>query len=958
VIDELTRHLVGAGFVLEELGTQALKGLAEPVRPSRVLAERVAESRFAAREGRLTPFIGREQEMALLMERFERAVTGEGQVVLLSGEAGMGKSRIVENLSERLSTTPHTRMRLQCSPFHTTSTLHPVVRHLEYAAGFLPEDGPDERLRKLDALLRQAGKDPADSLAALGPLLSLPVAEGHASAELTAEQRQARVLTALVDQLLGLAVRNPVLFILEDAHWIDPATHEFITQTLPRVAEARVLMVITHRPDWQTDWAHHPQVTVLTLNRLSRGQGAEIARAAANAALPEEIVARILRRADGVPLFIEELTRSVVETGDTFGDSGVPETLQASLLARLDRLGPEVKEIAQIAAVIGREFGSKLLDLVTAKSREAPTSALERLVASHIAVPTGAPQGGVYLFRHALIQDAAYQSLLLSRRRQYHAEIARALEGCFPEVVEGQPELIAQHYTAAAAPEQAIPYWVKAGDRALARSVYLEPLAHFEKALGLARGLLESPGQQRQVLNLLLLVGQARFRVMHLQDALQSFSDAAALARTIGAPADLARAALGAEETEVYMGTVGDSVDLLEAALAALSEGDAELRCRVLSHLGRVLFKLGAFERASALMHEATDLARRLGDHRALFEAFDCAYIATAGQPWGAREFATRRATLDEMTAIAEVIGDRPELIVRSLSFTMVACLEMGDLATFEDRLGRFRRLVEQGKIAALYGVSSMAAMEAILHGDFAAGERLAEDALQNPSGVDDEVVTGVYGMQMFTIRREQGRLAEVAPLVRRFVADKPHDAVWRPGLALIAADLGFTQATQKTFGEIAAGGFALPVDAKRNITLCYLAEVCARLGDDERAEQLYELLAPYRDIAVVVPLHTVCCGANARYLGMLASVIGNWASAETHFEAALEMDERLQAWPWLAHTKHEFALMLRERGRPGDQHRANALLAEASASAERFGMAALEARIHSPAGRPAGPKS
>src|SRR5215472_6706145 len=208
--------------------------------------------------------------MALLIERFERAATGEGQVVLLSGEAGMGKSRIVEALSERLSTTPHTRMRLQCSPFHTTSTLHPVVRHLEYAAGFLPEDGPDERLRKLDALLRQAGKDPADSLAVLAPLLSLPVADGYASAEFTAEQRQARVLTVLVDQLLGLAAQNPVLLILEDAHWIDPATREFITQTLPRVAEARVLIVITHRPDWQTDWAHHQQVTALTLNRLSR----------------------------------------------------------------------------------------------------------------------------------------------------------------------------------------------------------------------------------------------------------------------------------------------------------------------------------------------------------------------------------------------------------------------------------------------------------------------------------------------------------------------------------------------------------------------------------------------------------------------------------------------------------------------------------------------------------------
>jgi class 3 adenylate cyclase/tRNA A37 threonylcarbamoyladenosine biosynthesis protein TsaE len=947
MIDELTRQLVGAGFVLEELGPQVLKGLAEPVRVARVRAERATQSRFEAREGRLTPFIGREQEMALLIERFERAVSGEGQVVLLSGEAGMGKSRIVETLCERLSRIAHTRMRMQCSPFHTASTLYPVIRHLEYAAGFLQEDGAEARLRKLETLLRQAGVDPVESVAALGPLLSLPVEDRYASIELTAEQRQARMLNALVDQLLGLAARHPLLFVLEDAHWIDPATRELMTQTLARIADARVLMVITHRPDWQTDWARHPHVTALTLNRLSRGQGAEIARAAAGATLPPEITARILRRADGVPLFIEELTRSVVETGGAFGDSDIPETLQASLLARLDRLGPETKEIAQIAAVIGREFDTGLLGVVVGRSKAALTPVLERLVASHIALPTGA-QGAVYAFRHALIQDAAYHSLLLSRRRQLHFEIARALEGRSSDVAEAQPERIAQHYTAAAAAEQAIPYWIKAGERAIARSVYLEPLIHFEQALDLARGLPEGSERSRQTLNLLLLIGEANLRVLRLPEAAQNFTAAAALARTLGAPAELARAAVGAEETEVYMGIpVGEAVGLLEAALDTMGEGENALRCRVLSQLGRAQFKLGAFERASALMREATDLARRLGDRRSLFAALDCAYIATAGQPWAGRDFLTRRATVDEMTAIAEEIGDHPELLIRALSFSMAAYLEMGDLAGFEDRLARYRALVERGQIA-MYGASSTRAMQAILHGDFAAAERLAEDERQAPGGVDNDVVTGVYGMQMFTIRREQGRLAEVAPLVRRFVAEKSRNAVWRPGLALIAADLGFTQAARKTFDEIAAEGFDLPIDAKRNITLCYLAEVCAHLDDAGRAERLYALLAPYRDLAVVVPIATVCCGANARYLGMLATAMGDWASAETHFEAALEMDERLHAWPWLAHTKHEFALMLRGRGRAADEDRINALLGEASASAERFGMAGLQAKIRS----------
>jgi class 3 adenylate cyclase/tetratricopeptide (TPR) repeat protein len=946
VIDELTRQLVGAGFQFEDLGPQALKGFAEPVRASRVLAERATESRFEAREGRLTPFIGREQEMALLIERFERAVAGEGQAVLLSGEAGIGKSRLVQTLCERLATTPHTRMRMQCSPFHITSTLHPVIRHLEYAAGFQPDDMPDAKLRKLDALLRQGIGETANSMAALGPFLSLPATDGYASLELTAEQRQARAFQALVNQILGLAAQKPVLFILEDAHWIDPATRELITHTLARLAEARMLMVITHRPDWQTDWARHPQVTALTLNRLSRGHGAEIARATAAAALSTEIVARILRRADGVPLYIEELTRSVVETGGALGDSGVPETLQASLLARLDRLGPEIKEIAQIAAVIGREFGSDLLGAVAGKSREALAPALERLVSSQIALPTGAQRGDAYLFRHALIQDAAYQSLLLTRRRQYHAEIARALEGRFPDIAEGQPELIAQHYTAAAETEPAIPYWVKAGERALARTAYLEPLAHFEQALKLARSLPESPERSRQILNLLLLVGEAQLRMQHLREALHAFKEAAELATAVGAPVDLARAALGAEETEVYMDNpVSDSARLLEAALAALGEHHAALRCRILSHLGRVLFKLGAFDRASALMREATDLGRRLGDRYALGEALSCQHIATAGQPWSAEQFATRRATLDEMVALAEEISDRPDLVFRAHSFAAVACLEMGDLAAFEAGVARHREIEQKSGVTSYYQ-SSIGAMQAILHGDFAAAERFAEGALEAQEGIHNEVVTGVYGMQMFTIRREQGRLAEVAPLMRRILAEKSRDAAWRPGLALVAADLGFLPAAQKNFAEIAASGFAVPMDAKRNITLCYLAEVCARLADSERAEQIYELLMPYRDIAAVVPIATVCCGSNGRYLGMLASVFGDWATAEAHFAAALAMDEQLQAWPWLAHTKHEFALMLQARGQAGDETRADALLGEAAASAERFGMAALQARI------------
>jgi len=248
------------------------------------------------------------------------------------------------------------------------------------------------------------------------------------------------------------------------------------------------------------------------------------------------------------------------------------------------------------------------------------------------------------------------------------------------------------------------------------------------------------------------------------------------------------------------------------------------------------------------------------------------------------------------------------------------------------------------------YGATSNGARRAILRGEFGAPQRLAEQSQEVAThDVQTDVVTGVYVIQMFTIRREQGRLAEVAPLVRRFLSENPRSAAWRPGLALIASDLGFEQAARKSFDDMAAAGFPFPVDAKRNITLCYLAEVCTRLGDADRAEQLYGLLLPYRDLAVVVPVATICCGANARYLGMLAGLMGDWTAAQQHFEAGLAMDEQLQAWPWLAHSKHEFALMLRARGKPGDRDRAETLLAEAAASAERFGMASLQSKIRSP---------
>jgi class 3 adenylate cyclase/tetratricopeptide (TPR) repeat protein len=730
VIGGLTRQLIGAAFILDDLGPQEFKGIADPVRAWQVLAERPIESRFDARAGRLTPFVGREHELALLLDRFDRAAAGEGQAALLSGEAEIGKSRLAQQLQERLPA--HAPMRMQCSPFHTTTALHPVFRHLEHAAGFAAGDDPEAKLDKLEALLQQGVDDLAESMVLLGPLLSLPASRRYGTIELVAEQRKERVLRLLVDLLLGFAARSPVLFLIEDAHWIDPVTHELVTHILARLADARILVLVTHRPEFQSDWIRHPQVTVLTLNRLSREQGAAVVRAVGGDGLADDVVARIGRRAEGVPLFIEELTCSVLDAGNA-PDSNIPETLQASLLARLDRLGPDVREFAQIAAVIGREFSAPLLSALVAKPEAALAPALERLVASQIVLPAGtAPEA--YVFRHALLQDAAYHSLLLSRRRQYHDAVAEALERGFSHVAESQPGLVAQHYTAAGMPERAIPFWLRAGGRSRERCAVLEAIGHFERGLEMSRGLPESPDRLRQILALLLALGDAR-RLTNTQlfEAFATYQEAAEVARAAGTPADLAQAALGAHDAENWIGRpTRETAELLEAALRELGEADSADRARVLSALGRTLFSLGDAERATALTTEGVAVARRCGDKQALYYALSRRDIAGIGVPCRASRFPERRRALEEELALLEEIDSSQAVLI--YGFVPVASyLEMGDYEGFAASLTHFREYSSKHRISTFdYGLASVDALRGILLGQFYRGRASGRSGIRD----------------------------------------------------------------------------------------------------------------------------------------------------------------------------------------------------------------------------------
>jgi predicted ATPase/class 3 adenylate cyclase len=506
VISSSTQRLVGGLFTYEDIGVHQLKGVARPVQAWRVTGERLTESRFEALhpDGPF-PLIGREEEVDFLLRRWEQAKQGDGQIVLLCGEPGIGKSRIVEALVERIADLPHVRVRCQCSAYFATSALYPFARQLVQAAGFLPTDPSAIKLNKLEQTLADSGQAVPEIASLFASLLSIPVASHYPRLELTAETLKQRTVTALVDRVLGLATRKPVLMVVEDAHWIDASSAELIAAAIDRVQDSRVLTVITYRPDYIPPWSGRTHLTMLMLNRLSRAQAADMVGAlAATEALPAEIIQQIVAKADGVPLFIEELTKAVLEAGLAYDETvcgragrlqlSVPMTLQDALVARLDRTAG-TKEVAQVAAVLGREFSEALLTAVLPPNRDALTGALDALVQAGLLFRRGSPPQTSYVFKHALVQDAAYGTLLLSSRQQLHAQTADVLERQFPEITEAQPELLAHHYQAAGIYDRAIACWQRSGTRARERSNYVEA----EHALTAAVGLvLQLPDEARK----------------------------------------------------------------------------------------------------------------------------------------------------------------------------------------------------------------------------------------------------------------------------------------------------------------------------------------------------------------------------------------------------------------------------------------------------------------------------
>lgn len=567
VIGPLTHRLAGAAFDYEDQGLHELKGVPDAVRLWRVVGEGGGRGRFDGQtELGLTPLVGREEEIALLRRRWEQARAGEGQLVLLSAPAGVGKSRMVQAFRESLGDAPVLCVQYFGSPFHANSAFHPFVRQIEWAAGIARTDVASQKLDKLEALLGGSAEASSETAPLVAALLSIPFGDRYPPLQINEAVQKQRTMAAIEDHLAELSARQPLLVLFEDAHWIDPTSLELMKRIVRRAADLPIMIVVTYRPEFAPPATELGHVTMLKLNGLGRSLAIDLVREVASGRmLPEAIVEQIVAKAQGIPLFIEEITRSIIDSGDLeeMGkryelrrpdrDFVIPSTLQDSLIARLDRLGP-AKDVALTASVVGREFTYELLEAVAELSPSVLTEGLERLVQSDLLGQRGEPPQARYVFRHALIRDAAFQLLLKTRKRDLHRRVGDVLDARFPDVADTEPELLAHHYTEAEVADRALLFWRKAGERAVARLAFLEALGHVDAAMKLVAGLPAGRERSEWELCFLGIEGSSRMALdgWDSAPATELYEKARAVAEGLGRPAEVFRSVWG-----LWMGAHG-----------------------------------------------------------------------------------------------------------------------------------------------------------------------------------------------------------------------------------------------------------------------------------------------------------------------------------------------------------------------------------------------------------------
>jgi class 3 adenylate cyclase/tetratricopeptide (TPR) repeat protein len=959
-VTEAMRRLCEGYFTFRQLEPTRVKGVSDPVNVYELTGVGPLRTRLqvSVRRG-LSKFVGSETESTQLSRALELAKSGRGQIVAAVGEPGVGKSRLFYEF--------HSLGHQECLALEAVAVAHgkasaylTLIDLLKNYFDIPPEEDAVRRREKIGRKVLALGQALEDTLPYLYALLEVAERDDTLP-RIDPEVRRRRTLDAVKRLLLRESLNQPLILTIEDLHWIDEGSLSLVNLLADSIATARVLIVVNYRPEFTHNWGNKTYYSQLRIDPLGTQGGDELL----NALLDESpeltpLKRAIIEKTGGNPFFMEEIVKELFEQGALLRNGSIklakslstiqiPSTVQAVLASRIDRLPPMGKDLLQTLAVIGKEFSLKLITEVSAKSHDELQRPLSQLQTAEFIYEQPAASDIAYVFKHALSQQVAYGSILVERRKFLHERTARLLEAQFREAIEAQPELVARHYTEAGLAAQAIPYWQRAGERALEHRASSEAANHLRLGLELLGSLSERAQPNHTVdpaqrYSLLLFLGEALFQVGDFVEARETLVRAADVAQSIGSTESMVRAAVKLVRITYDVGLPApEALHLLEETLQKLGREDSQLKARILGALSRYLGVTGDRKQLMPYAMQAVAMARRLGDPELIGYGL-LGMFYTLMEPEHSEE---RLAIATELLDLARAANDINEMACGHF-WRGYCLLELGDMPEADAELDAWLRWGEETNQPFYTSMgAAWRAMRASIRGHFEQAERLAQQALAIGQGLQLETAAGVFALQMFTLRREQGRLKELEAAVRFFVQQESAAATWQPGLAVIYSELGYVAEAREHFETLARHNFAdLPRDSVWMGTMTYLVDVCVFLGDRARANTLYQILFPFAGRNVVVSNSVACYGALSRYLDALATTLGRWSDAAWHFEDALTINARMEARPLLAHTQHQYGKMLLARNQTGDRDEAIALLESGLATARELGMRALEERV------------
>jgi class 3 adenylate cyclase/tetratricopeptide (TPR) repeat protein len=937
LVSDVTRVLARQcpGVRFSPLGERMLKGFEEPV----TLYEAVLTSE-AAPASSLTRFVGREREIAQLREDLEEAGRGHGRIVLIGGQPGVGKTRLVSELTMQALDRG---FQVLTGRAYETEGMPAYLPITDALRAHLSGLGGDELQAVLDGN--------APYLARLLPELRELIEDIPEPPSLGPEGDRYQMFEAVSGLLRQVASRSPLLLFLDDLQWADSATLALMRHLVPRLGEAPLLVLGTHR---EAELAQGHLLSALLadivrqrsghrvrLEAFGRNEAASLVEAVLGACPPPHVLEAIFGAAEGNPFFTEELVRHLREQGHDLGDGTgylgrleIPEGVRQVIGRRLERLSLEANRLLAYSSVLGRDLSVTKVVALTERDTDSVLDLLDEALAARVLHE----QGGGYAFAHPLIGEALYQGLSGPRRRRLHARVAETLEALYG--TNAKPDELAElaHHSFSSLPDgdadKAIAYAKRAAEHALSQTAWEAAAKLYQMALDALDGT--STPHEAERCELLLALGDTQFKA-GIVESIETYLRAAGAARTAKAPELLARAA-ALHPPGFWQATMDErQVPLLEETLRALEEGNSALRARALASLAAHPGFSSSLEERDSLSRKAVAMARQVDDAGALMVTLNARH-GTLWRFWGADQIEEELATVTELVRLAEEAEDKENALVAHCGRLQDA-MWLGDMPVVDagiqahDRLGQ-----ELQQWAQLHHTATLRAMRAVMHGRFEEGERLAQEALAMGQSFGHPYAPAVYAVQLYLLRMQQGRLAEMEAIFQAAV-----QPVARAGLAYIYVAEGHEAEARSVFEQLAADGFAsIPRDANWMLTLAALAQVCVFLDDSQRAETLHGLLSPYQGYNVSIDNAIVCYGALSRYLGLLAAVLRRWDDAERHFEDALAMNARMDTPPWVAWTQQDYAAMLLKRGEPGDREKARELSEQALATARELGMKAI----------------